>query len=42
MKEIKEFIKPNRVQTVIEALSDAKFKSMTLSQDGSTGNFKAK
>ncbi|MFI2744076.1 P-II family nitrogen regulator [Zhouia sp. PK063] len=42
MKEIKAFIKPNRVQKIIEALSDAGFKSMTLSQGEGTGAFKAK
>ena len=42
MKEIKAFIKPNRIQRVIEALSDNGFKSMTLSQAEGTGAFKAK
>lgn len=42
MKEIKAFIKPERTQKVIEALSDAGFKSMTLSQAEGTGAFKAK
>lgn len=42
MKEIKAFIKPNRAQKVIEALSDAGFKSMTLTQGEGTGKFKAK
>lgn len=42
MKELKAFIKPNRVQKVIEALSDDGFKSMTLSQGEGTGTFKAK
>lgn len=42
MKEIKAFLKPKRVQKVIEALSDAGFKSMTLSQGEGTGKFKAK
>jgi len=42
MKEIKAFIKPKRVQKVIEALSERGFKSMTLSQGEGTGAFKAK
>ncbi|WP_031428521.1 P-II family nitrogen regulator [Flavimarina sp. Hel_I_48] len=42
MKEIKAFIKPKRVQKTIEALSDAEFMSMTLSQGEGTGKFKAK
>jgi len=42
MKEIKAFIKPKRVQKVIESLSESGFKSMTLSQGEGTGAFKAK
>lgn len=42
MKEIKAFIKPKRVQKVVEALSDNGFKSMTLSQGEGTGAFKTK
>ena len=42
MKEIKAFIKPKRVQKVIEALNDAGFKSMTISQGEGTGAFKGK
>ncbi|WP_339728147.1 P-II family nitrogen regulator [Maribacter stanieri] len=42
MKEIKAFIKPNRIQRVIEALSDNGFESMTLSQAEGTGAFKSK
>ena len=42
MKEIKAFIKPNRIQRVIEALTDKGFKSMTLSQAEGTGAFKSK
>ncbi|MDT0651169.1 P-II family nitrogen regulator [Autumnicola edwardsiae] len=42
MKEIKAFVKPNRVQKVIEALSESGFKSMTISQGEGTGAFKAK
>ncbi|HEA31429.1 nitrogen regulatory protein P-II family [Gillisia sp. Hel1_33_143] len=42
MKEVKAFVKPNRIQRVIEALSENGFKSMTLSQSEGTGAFKAK
>lgn len=42
MKEIKAFVKPNRIQRVIEALGDNGFKSMTLSQAEGTGAFKTK
>ena len=42
MKELKAFVKLNRIQKVIEALSDSGFKSMTLSQAEGTGAFKAK
>jgi len=42
MKEIKAFVKPNRIQRVIEALSDNGFESMTLSQAEGTGAFKSK
>lgn len=42
MKEIKAFVKPNRIQRIIEALTDNGFKSMTLSQAEGTGAFKAK
>ncbi|QXP74479.1 P-II family nitrogen regulator [Tenacibaculum sp. AHE15PA] len=42
MKEIKAFIKPNRIQKIIEALTDNGFKSMTLSQAEGTGAFKSK
>ena len=42
MKEIKAFIKPKRIQRIIEALTDNGFKSMTLSQGEGTGAFKAK
>jgi len=42
MKEIKAFVKPNRIQKIIEALSDNGFKSMTLSHAEGTGAFKAK
>jgi nitrogen regulatory protein P-II 1 len=42
MKEIKAFVKPNRIQKIIEVLTDNGFKSMTLSQAEGTGAFKAK
>jgi nitrogen regulatory protein P-II 1 len=42
MKEIKAFVKPNRIQKIIDALTDNGFKSMTLSQAEGTGAFKAK
>ncbi|MHB1105289.1 MAG: P-II family nitrogen regulator [Lutibacter sp.] len=42
MKEIKAFVKPNRIQKIIDALIDNGFKSMTLSQAEGTGAFKAK
>lgn len=42
MKEIKAFVKPNRVQKIVEALSEAGFKSMTISKGEGTGRFKAK
>ncbi|MEZ4945083.1 MAG: P-II family nitrogen regulator [Cyclobacteriaceae bacterium] len=42
MKEIKAFIKPNRVQIVVEALHDAGFESVTLSKGEGTGAFKQK
>jgi nitrogen regulatory protein P-II 1 len=42
MKEIKAFVKPNRIQKIIEALTDSGFKSMTLSHAEGTGAFKAK
>ena len=42
MKEIKAFVKQNRIQKIIEALTDNGFKSMTLSQGEGTGAFKAK
>ena len=42
MKEIKAFVKPKRIQKIIEALTDNGFKSMTLSQAEGTGAFKAK
>ncbi|WAC01648.1 P-II family nitrogen regulator [Lacinutrix neustonica] len=42
MKEIKAFVKPNRIQRIIEALTDNGFESMTLSHGEGTGAFKAK
>jgi nitrogen regulatory protein P-II 1 len=42
MKEIKAFVKPNRIQKIIDALTDNGFKSMTLSQAEGTGAHKAK
>lgn len=42
MKEIKAFVKPNRIQKIIDALTDNGFKSMTLSQAEGTGAFKTK
>ena len=42
MKEIKAFIKPNRINRVSDALTENGFKSMTLSQSEGTGAFKAK
>jgi len=42
MKEIKAYVKPNRIHKIIEALTDNGFKSMTLSQAEGTGAFKAK
>jgi nitrogen regulatory protein P-II 1 len=41
MKEIKAFVKPSRIQKVIDALIEGGFKSMTLSQAEGTGAFKA-
>ena len=42
MKEIKAFVKPNRIHKIIEALTDNGFESMTLSHGEGTGAFKAK
>ena len=42
MKEIKAFVKPIRIQKIIDALTVNGFKSMTLSQAEGTGAFKAK
>lgn len=40
MKEIKAFIKPKRVQVVVESLRDASFESVTLSKGEGTGAHK--
>ncbi|WP_339698436.1 P-II family nitrogen regulator [uncultured Roseivirga sp.] len=40
MKEIKAFIKPQRVQIVVEALHDAGFDSITLSKGEGTGKYR--
>ena len=42
MKEIKAFVKPNQSTKKVEALSDAGFKSITISKGEGTGRFKAK
>jgi len=42
MKEIKAFIKPKRVQLVVESLRDAGFESVTLSKGEGTGAYKSK
>ena len=42
MKEIKAFIKPKRVQVVVESLRDAGFESVTLSKGEGTGAYKSK
>ena len=39
MKEIKAFIKPSRVQKVVEALRENGFESVTLSQGEGTGAY---
>lgn len=41
MKEVKAFIKPNRVQKVVEALKEAGFKSMTISTGEGTGTYES-
>lgn len=41
MKEIKAFIKPNRVQKVVEALKEVGFESVTLSKGEGTGAYKS-
>jgi nitrogen regulatory protein P-II 1 len=42
MKGIKAFVKPNRLQKIIDALTDSGFGSMTLLKAEGTGAFKAK
>jgi nitrogen regulatory protein P-II 1 len=42
MKEIKAFIKPNRLQKVVEALQEDGFESVTLSKGEGTGAYKSK
>ena len=40
MKEIKAFIKPNKLEKVVEALKDNGFESVTLSECEGTGAYK--
>jgi nitrogen regulatory protein P-II 1 len=40
MKEIKAFIKPNRVEITVESLRDAGFESLTLFRGEGTGTYK--
>ena len=40
MKEIKAFIKPNKLENVVEALKGNGFKSVTLSESEGTGTYK--
>lgn len=40
MKEIKAFIKPNRVEAVVESLKKEGFDSVTLSKGEGTGTYK--
>lgn len=42
MKEVKAFIKPNRVHKVVAALKEEGFESVTLSQGEGTGAYKSK
>lgn len=42
MKEIKAFIKPNRVHKVVEALKEDGFESVNLSKGEGTGAYKSK
>ncbi len=42
MKEIKAFIKPNRVQSVVKSLQEAGIESVTLSKGEGTGAYKRK
>lgn len=40
MKEIKAFIKPNKLENVVEALKENGFESVTLSECEGTGTYK--
>ncbi|PCI11000.1 MAG: transcriptional regulator [Flavobacteriaceae bacterium] len=40
MKEIKAFIKPNRLEKVVQALKENGFESVTLSECEGTGTYK--
>lgn len=40
MKEVKAFIKPNRVHNVANALKEAGFESVTISKGEGTGAYK--
>ncbi|PCH51931.1 MAG: transcriptional regulator [Flavobacteriaceae bacterium] len=40
MKEIKAYIKPSRLEKVVEALKDSDFKSVTLIECEGTGTYK--
>lgn len=42
MKEVKAFIKPNRVYKVVDALKEEGFESVTLSQGEGTVAYKSK
>jgi nitrogen regulatory protein P-II 1 len=40
MKEVKAFIKPHRIENVVDSLQESGFDSVTLSECEGTGNFK--
>jgi len=40
MKEVKAFIKPNKLEKVVEQLTTNGFESVTLSESEGTGNYK--
>jgi len=42
MKEIKAFIKPNKLENVVEELTNNSFESVTLSESEGTGTYKRK
>ena len=42
MKEVKAFIKPSKVQSVVESLQSNTFESITLSKGEGTGAYKRK